>query len=329
MGNESATAAVNTTCLFDEEFLVTVMPPALAIFFILAASFNSFSLWILCFRIKQKTPIDFLMLNLCMGDLLFSLTYPLLITYYSNDNHWVFGNFMCKLQAFSISSSALASVFFLACISSYRCYMIIKPMQSQKRITKKCTIILSVIIWLLTCGVISPTFFIISIFELNGKLHCMSFNEESITANLLPSTIILFVLGFMIPFGSQLVSTMLIRRELANSKLTSQSQQRGQHAIRMMEVVLFIFLFCFFPPVMTRFLIATVDRNNCSLFQKLGIAYYSSLLCLYLNGVLNPIVYYYAGTKYRSKFNEIMKTWKYFSKPMPVSSNQSVNETKQ
>ncbi|XP_072445309.1 hydroxycarboxylic acid receptor 3-like [Chiloscyllium punctatum] len=329
MGNASVTGAVNTTCLMDEGFLTTMMPPVLAIFFILAAGFNSLSLWILCFCIKQKTPIDILMLNLCVGDLLFSLTYPLMIIYYSNNSHWIFGNFMCKLQAFITFSSLLASVFFLACISSYRCYMIIKPIQSQNRITKKCTIILSAIIWLLTCGFTCSAFLAINIFELNGKLQCMSFNEPNITDHLLSSTITVFVLVFLIPFVSLLVSTILIRWELANSKFTSQSQQRGQHAIKMTEAVLFIFLICFFPPVVTRFLIATVDRNNCPIFQKLGIAFYSSLLCLYLNGVLNPIVYYYSGTKYRSKLIEIMKSWKHFNKPMPASSNRNESESRQ
>ncbi|XP_067824013.1 hydroxycarboxylic acid receptor 3-like [Heptranchias perlo] len=328
MGNSSATTATNTTCLLDEEFLTTMMPPPLTIIFILAASFNSLALWIFCFHVKKKTPIDILMLNLCVGDLLFSLTYPLLISYYSNNNHWIFGNFMCKLQTFFTFSSILTSVFFLTCISNYRCYMIIKPIQSQNRITKKCTIVLSVLIWLLTGGITSTSFLSVNIFEMNGKLHCMSFNEANINDNLLPSTIVLFVLGFMIPFGSLLVSTIFIQRELANSALTSQSLQRGQHAIKMMVVVLSIFIICFLPAAVTRFLIATVDRENCPLFQKLGVAYYSSLLCLYLNGVLNPIVYYYTGTKYRSKLIKAIKSWTCCKKPVAASCNPDANESK-
>ncbi|XP_072326310.1 hydroxycarboxylic acid receptor 3-like [Scyliorhinus torazame] len=327
MGNSSVTSAVNTTCLFNEEFLTTMMPPTLTIFFILAAGLNAFSFWVLCFQIKKKTPIDILMLNLCGCDLLMALTYPLLITYYSKDNHWIFGNFMCKLHAFITFSSVLASVLFLACISSYRCYMIVKPVQAQYRITKKCTIALSATIWLVTCGFMSLIFRMVNVFQLNGKLHCISFNEAGISKHLLPSTIQVFVLGFLIPFGFLLVSTILIRQELAKPSLTSQSQQRGQHAVKMMAVVLFIFTICFLPTVVSRFLIATVDRRNCSLFQKLGIAYYSSLLCLYLNGILDPIVYYYAGTKYRSKIIQVMKSWKSFKKPMAASSILNVSES--
>ncbi|XP_038669022.1 hydroxycarboxylic acid receptor 2-like [Scyliorhinus canicula] len=222
----------------------------------------------------------------------------------------------------------LASVFFLACISSYRCYIIVKPVQAHNRITKKYTIALSATIWLVTCGLLSLIFRTVNVFQLNGKLHCMSFNEASISEHLLPSTIQLSVLGFLIPFGFLLVSTILIRRELAKPTLTSQSQRRGQHATKMMAVVLFIFTICFLPTVLSRFLIATVDRRNCSLFQKLGVAYYSSLLCLYLNGILDPIVYYYAGTKYRSKITQAMKSWKSFKKPMAASSNLNVSESK-
>ncbi|XP_067866042.1 P2Y purinoceptor 3-like [Heterodontus francisci] len=327
MGNSSVLTASNTTCQFNEEFLITMAPPALIILFILAASFNSFALWILCFHMKKKTPIDILMLNLCVSDLLFTLSYLLLIIYHSNNNHWIFGNVMCKLQAFFTFSNMFASVFFLASISSYRCYIIIRPIQTQKRITKKCTFALAVLIWLLSCGFTTPIFLSVNIFELNGKLHCMSFNEANIENNILPSTIQLFVLAFLIPFGFLSVSTILIQRKLANSALTAQSQQRSQHASKMMVVVIFIFTICFFPSVLSRFLIATVDRKNCPLFQKLGVAYYSSLLCLCLNGVLDPIVYYYAGTKYRYKLMKVINSWKCEKKPAASSSNLNLRES--
>uniref|UniRef100_UPI00398EF57E lysophosphatidic acid receptor 4-like n=1 Tax=Pristiophorus japonicus TaxID=55135 RepID=UPI00398EF57E len=322
MANSSVTAAANTTCLLDEEFLTIMMPPALTILLILAVSFNSLALWIFCFHVKKKIAIDILMINLCVGDLLFSLTYPIAITYYSN-NHWIFGNFMCKLQAFIVYTTVLASVFFLTCISNYRCYMIVKPFQSQIRITKKCTIVLSVLIWLLAGGLMSTSFFMVNVFELNGKLHCMSFNEENISNTLLPSTMTLFVLGFVIPCGSLLVSTILIQRKLASSALTSQSQQKGKHAVKMMVVVFSIFIICFLPSPVTRFWIATAERNNCPHFQKLCEAFYSSVLCLYLNGILNPIVYYFAGTKYRSRLTKAIKSWKCCKGAVAVNSNES------
>ncbi|XP_041052626.1 proteinase-activated receptor 2-like [Carcharodon carcharias] len=312
-------------CLQNEDFLSTIMAPAITVIFILAAGFNSFSLWILCFQVKKKTPIDILMLNLCVGDLLFSFTSPFLIIYYSH-NHWIFGSFMCKLQVFFTSGCVLASLFFLACISSYRCYMITKPIQFQHRITKKRTIAISIIIWLLACGFSSPSFYMINNFEMNGKLYCLSFNEPHVSRILLPSGIILFVVGCAIPFGFLLVSTILMQRELANSALTSQSQQRNQHAVKMMVFVLFVFIICFFPLAVGHFLIATVDRNNCLLFQRAGMVYYSSLLCTHINGVLDPIVYYFASTKYRSMVIKVMKSWKCFKKPVAASRDLNVNE---
>ncbi|XP_067824012.1 hydroxycarboxylic acid receptor 3-like [Heptranchias perlo] len=317
-----------TTCVVDEQFLTIMMPPTLTIIFILAASFNGLALWIFCFHVKKKTPMDILMLNLCVGDLLFSLTYPLVITYHSNDNHWIFGNFMCKLQIFFMYSILMASVFFLTCISNYRCYMIIKPIQSKNRITKKCTIILSVLIWLLAGGLMSTSFFRVNLFEMKGKLHCITFNQLNLQKKLQSSTALLFVLSFVIPFGSLLVSTLLIQRKLANSALTPQSQ-RGKRAIKMIIVVLCIFIICFLPVNVTRLVLSTVDHKNCALLQKVVVVYYSCILGLYLNNVLDPIVYFYAGTKYRSKLINTIKGSALCNKlPIASRSNHSDSESK-
>uniref|UniRef100_UPI00398EE708 P2Y purinoceptor 1-like n=1 Tax=Pristiophorus japonicus TaxID=55135 RepID=UPI00398EE708 len=327
MNNSSVTTAANTTCLLDEEFLTIMMPPALTIFLILAASFNSLALWIFCFHVKKKTAIDILMINLCVGDLLFSLTYPITIIYYSN-NHWIFGNFMCKLQTFLIYSILIASVFFLTCISNYRCYMIIKPIQSQIRITKKCTIVLSVLIWLLAGGLMSTSFLRINVFEMNGKLHCMSLNQPNVRKQFLSSTVALFVFSFVIPFGSLLVSTLLIQRKLANATVTSQSQI-GQRAVKMIIIVLCIFVICFLPVNVIRLVLSVMDSKNCALLQKLGVVYYSCVLCIYLNGVLDPIVYFYAGTKYRSKLIKAIKGSTFCNKlPIASRSTHSNSESK-
>ncbi|XP_059511168.1 hydroxycarboxylic acid receptor 3-like [Stegostoma tigrinum] len=321
-------SAINGTCLLDETFLTIMMPPALTILFIFAASLYSLALWTFCFHVKKKAPLNILMLNLCIRDLLFSLTYPIVITYYSNNNHWIFGNFMCKLQTFLIYFIILASIFFLTCICNYWCYMIVRPVHSQNRITKKRAIVLRVLIWLLAGGLMSPSFSRISVFEMDGQLHCMSFNQPNVHKQFHSSTIVLFLLSFVIPFVSLFVSTLLIHTKLANSTLTSQSQ-KGQRAIKMVIIVLCIFVICFLPINAMHLTLSIVDRSNCKNQQHLGVLYYAGVLTLYLNNVLDPIVYFYAGTKYRAKFISSIKGCTFCkSLPITISSTQSDRESK-
>ncbi|XP_069768152.1 P2Y purinoceptor 4-like [Narcine bancroftii] len=321
--NSSATVMINRTCLLDEQFLTRMMPPALTTFFIVGMSFNGLTLWIFYSHMRKKTPIDILMLNLCLGDQFFTFTYPLLIVYHSNNNVWVFGNFMCKLQVFFIYGFLLTSVFFLTWISIYRCYMIIRPIQFQNRMTRKCTIVLCVLIWSFAvfCG--SPSFFTVSTFELNGKLHCMSFNQPNIEKNILASTLLLFALSFGIPFIILLVSTLLVQRKLANLTLTARSQN-GRYAVRMMTIILIIFVICVLPINITRLTLAIVGQNNCTRFQQLGVVYYCCVLAIYANNVLDPFVYFYANTKYRLKLINAIKGIG-FCKNLPLagSSTQS------
>ncbi|XP_059829048.1 hydroxycarboxylic acid receptor 2-like isoform X1 [Hypanus sabinus] len=325
--NSSPTVRTNGTCFFDEQFLTRMIPPALTIFFILAVSFNSLTLWIFCSQVKKKAPIDILMLNLCLGDLLFSFTYPLLITYHSNNNHWIFGELLCKLQTFFIYFILMASVFFLICISTYRCYMVLKSIQSKNRITKKCTIALSILIWLLTGFVTSPAFSRTRVFKMNGRIHCMSLNHPDIKKVLQSSTVKLFILSFVIPFVTLLVSTLLVQRKLANLTLAARSQ-KFQYAVRMMIVILCIFVICFLPVNVARLVISTVGMNNCTLFQQLGVAYYWCLLAIYSNTILDPIVYFYASTKYRTMFINTIKGMGFCKKlPGVVSNTQSTSES--
>ncbi|XP_055513911.1 P2Y purinoceptor 4-like [Leucoraja erinacea] len=327
-GNSSVIATINRTCLLDEQFLTIMMPPILTIFFILAASFNSLALWIFCSHMKKKTPIDILMLNLCMVDLLFTLTYPLVIIYHSNSNYWIFGNFVCKLQTFMMYCTVLASVFFLTCISNYRCYVIIKPIHSQSRVTKKCTIIICVLIWLLAGLFAFPSFYRVNVFELNGKIHCLSFNHPNVETDVLTFTIMLFILTFGIPFISLLVSTLLIQRKLANLTLTAHSE-KGRHAIRMMIVILCIFVICFLPINVARLIMSVVSVKSCKNYQQIGVVYYCCVLALYANNVLDPFVYFYAGTKYRSKLINAIKGVAFCNKlPIAASSTQSNTESR-
>ncbi|XP_062887360.1 P2Y purinoceptor 4-like [Mobula hypostoma] len=320
--NSSATVRTNETCFLDEQFLTRLMPPALTIFFILAVSFNSLVLWIFCSQVKKKAPIDILMLNLCLGDLFFSFTYPLVISYHSNNNHWIFGEFMCKLQTFFIYFFLMASIFFLTCISNYRCYMVLKPIQSKNRITKKCTIALSIFFWLLAGFVTSPAFSRTTAFEMNGRLCCMSFNQPLKKEVIQSSTVKLFILSFGIPFVSLLVSTLLVQRKLANLTLAAHSQ-KNQYAIRMMIVILCIFVICFLPVNVARLVISTVGVKNCTLFQQLGVAYYCCVLAIYSNTVLDPIVYFYASTKYRTMLINTIKGMGFCNKLPTVASNSA------
>ncbi|XP_032901917.1 P2Y purinoceptor 4-like [Amblyraja radiata] len=323
-GNSSFIAPMNRTCLLDEQFLTRMMPPTITIFFILATSFNSLALWIFCSHIKKKTSIDILMLNLCISDLLFTLTYPLVIIYHSNNNYWIFGNFVCKLQTFLMYCSGVAGIFFLTCISNYRCYVIIKPIQSKSRITKKCTIVICVLIWLLAGIFAFQSFFTINVFELNGKLHCMSYNHPITEEVLLTSNIILFILTFGIPFTSLLVSTLLIQRKLANLTLTAHSEN-CRHAVRLMMVILCIFVICFLPINVTRLIVSIMRVKSCKNYQQIGVVYYCCVLALYANSFLDPFVYFYAGTKYRSKLINAIKGVAFCNK-LPAAPNPTVNQ---
>ncbi|CAL8269900.1 unnamed protein product [Gadus morhua 'NCC'] len=92
---------------------------------------NALVLWVVGFRLRQRTVASVWVLNLALSDFLATLTLPL-FTHYLHSNHsWELGGALCSAQTSVFFLNMFVSAFLLAAISLDRCLLVVRPVWSQ------------------------------------------------------------------------------------------------------------------------------------------------------------------------------------------------------
>uniref|UniRef100_A0A671UYH1 Si:dkey-78k11.9 n=1 Tax=Sparus aurata TaxID=8175 RepID=A0A671UYH1_SPAAU len=99
--------------------------------------------------LKKLKIINVFVFNLGLADILYLLTLPFLVVYYSMKSKWIFGEVFCKITRFCFNVNLYGSIGFLTCISVYRYLAIVHPVKVMGRLTFTRSVIISVIVWLL------------------------------------------------------------------------------------------------------------------------------------------------------------------------------------
>ncbi|XP_070703580.1 suppressor of SWI4 1 homolog [Pempheris klunzingeri] len=196
-----------------ESFQKALLPSVYGVEFIVALAGNLFALWLLLARERRNWHTGVVLsCNLVISDLLYILTLPLLIVYYSRDKHWVFGNAACKIERFLFTCNLHASIFFIMAISVNRCVALACPFFTRSYVRPAHAKVISVIIWIIV-GVIScPVLNFASTCDTDTSTLCVSFcvrthRDESphVTYKMF-----LAVFGCLVPFLVTLTSYCVV-----------------------------------------------------------------------------------------------------------------------
>uniref|UniRef100_A0A3B3VI97 Prostaglandin D2 receptor 2 n=1 Tax=Poecilia latipinna TaxID=48699 RepID=A0A3B3VI97_9TELE len=92
---------------------------------------NALIIWVLGFRLRQRTVASIWMLNLAMSDFLATLTLPLFTFYFYSSHSWELGYPLCIVQTSIFFFNMFVSAFLLAAISLDRLLLVSKPVWSK------------------------------------------------------------------------------------------------------------------------------------------------------------------------------------------------------
>ncbi|XP_034750322.1 suppressor of SWI4 1 homolog [Etheostoma cragini] len=138
-----------------EKFQLALLPSMYGLEFLVAVAGNLFALWLLMVRERRNWHTGVVLsCNLAISDLLYVLTLPLLIVYYSLDKHWVFGDAVCKIERFLFTCNLYVSICFIMAISVNRCVALACPFFTRSYVEPAHAKAISVIIWIVV-GIIS------------------------------------------------------------------------------------------------------------------------------------------------------------------------------
>lgn len=198
-----------------EKFQQGWLPAVYGIEFIVALVGNVFALWLLVVRERRNWHTGVVLsFNLAISDLLYVLTLPLLIVYYSLGKHWLFGDALCKIERFLFTCNLYVSIFFIMAISVNRCVALRCPFFTRSRVEPGHAKAVSVFIWIVVGVISSPVFKFASVChnEVNNKTQCVSFCDRIPQVEKPHFTYKLFLamFGCLVPFVVTFISYCVV-----------------------------------------------------------------------------------------------------------------------
>ena len=236
------TAKVNGTqilgtwsCNFNPTAAIIGQTFALCLLFVVSLTGNSL-IGLIVYKTKtMRKPINFLIVNMAMSDLLFAIfPFPWKITELQARAVWLIsgplGQTLCKLAPFLTEVSATVSVQSLVLIAVDRFGAVVFPLRSSLISTKLCRFFIPAT-WIVAMVIHSPYLFVFKLAEYPEGLVCLqqwneAFGETSSGANY---HLVVFILLICIPFVliAILYLTILLNsspgRFQANNRSTQES----------------------------------------------------------------------------------------------------------
>lgn len=251
-------------------------------------------------KIRPFNSSIIIMLNLAMADLLYVLSLPFLVHFYTTGD-WVLGKFMCSLVRYSFHFNLYGSILLLTCLSVFRYVVVVYPLKAAQVNRQSWGIISCLTVWLICLIGMIPMFSLIATEERCNKTICLDFASNNPEYTSLYCWI-LTIFGFLVPLFVVCLCYTRVARVLSQGLLAHRSSQF--RARRMTVLILVVFVVCFTPYHLLR--LARVDTRVASVSfavqEIVHTAYIISRPLAGLNTFFNLALYTLAGDRFQQAF---------------------------
>ncbi|XP_066136940.1 uracil nucleotide/cysteinyl leukotriene receptor [Saccopteryx bilineata] len=265
--------------------------------FLLAFVGNTLALWLFIRDHRSNTPANVFLMHLAMADLSCVLVLPTRLIYHFSGNHWPFGEVPCRLTGFLFYLNMYASIYFLTCISADRFLAIVHPVKSLKFRRPLYAHLACAFLWVVVAVAMAPLLVSPQTVQTNHTIVCLQLYREKASQQALVS----LAVAFTFPFVTTVTCYLLIIRSLRQGPRVEKRLK--SKAVRMIGMVLAIFLVCFVPYHVHRFLYVLHYRSSgasCAAQRALALGNRITSCLTSLNGALDPIMYFFVAEKFHS-----------------------------
>ncbi|XP_029499210.1 free fatty acid receptor 2-like [Oncorhynchus nerka] len=252
-------------------------------------------------KVRQKAmPIDILLLNLTVSDLLFLLFLPFKMKEAADNNVWNMPVFLCPLTSFVFYATIYNSTFFLTAISVERYLGVAFPIKYKLIRRSLYTTVASVAFWVISMAHVSIVYIIPYLVDSNatqeGNMCYTNFTQMQLRV-LIPVRLELFLVLFCVPFFICCFCYINFIRIL--SQLPSIKPKKRLRAIGLSLATLLVFIVCFAPYNLSH-LVGFVNWESPNWRM-------AALLSSTINASLDPIIFYFSSSALRCTFRLFLK----------------------
>ncbi|NXB97325.1 P2RY8 protein, partial [Vidua macroura] len=305
--NESHLDALTLSMLQNKTVSIT-LPIVYTVVALVSIPGNLFSLWVLCWHIKPKTPSVIFMINLSITDLMLASCFPFQISYHLQSNHWRFGKTLCSLVTVMFYSNMYSSILTMTFISMERYMGVVHPLKLSKWRRKRYALAACLAMWfslLLAFYPLETTDLTYEVKEL-GIITCF----DVLKWDMLPTfgawvafLLTLFVVLFLIPFVVTVGCYIGIIRKLIQTSSRYGNKQKTR-SIYLATIVLLSFITCFAP---NNFILFAHMISRLFYSSSLYPAYKLTLCLSCFNNCIDPFIYYFASKEFYQKFMQLFR----------------------
>ncbi|XP_077193035.1 free fatty acid receptor 2-like [Paroedura picta] len=252
-------------------------------------------------KVRQKpTPIDILLLNLTISDIILLLFLPFKMVEAASGMTWPLPDFLCPLTGFCYYSSIYISTLFLTAVSVERYLGVAYPIKYKLNRRPAYAVVASIFFWLLACSHCSIVYIVqyqvVGLNETGSAPDNISKCYEKFSSSqlriLLPVRLELCLSLFCLPFLITLFCYVNLIRILTS--LPNIQARRKQRAVGLAVATLLNFAICFAPYNISH--IVGFIRNQSPPWRVYA------LLLSTLNASLDPAIFYFSSTAIRQTF---------------------------
>ncbi|XP_051533377.1 cysteinyl leukotriene receptor 2-like [Myxocyprinus asiaticus] len=294
-----------------DDFKHVVYPVAYLIIFVLGTAGHSLSICVFFsqWRVQKSfTPVNLLMVNLLVSDLMLVCSLPLRISYYLLNSHWPFGDIACRVILYVFYLNMYSSVYFLVALNVLRYLALVWPYLYLRIQTHCCAGIVCGLIWLLMALASSPLLFSKRGNRGEGSARCLELALESVEKLLFINNVS-FPVGFFLPLVVIIFCSVFVVKSLLRPRPgLGRTRPCRKKACALVIISFGIFLLCFLPYHVVRTIFLYTEkqvktneyRGSCHyLCVVRKVAVISHCLCT-ANSCLDPVLFFFVGENFRT-----------------------------
>ncbi|NXN96604.1 PSYR protein, partial [Rhinopomastus cyanomelas] len=300
----------NTTkCHDDHTMDKYLFPFVYSIVMMISIPINCISLCVSCIQVRKKNELAVYIFSLSLADLLYSLILPLWIDYAWNGDDWRLSASLCQISAFLMHMNFYTSTAFLACISVDRYLALVHPLKLQHLRTRKFSLIVSIVVWLLESTLNSVILMKKEVFSdpCNFTNHTLCYDKYPLEWWQSQINLLRICSGYMVPLIIIVFCYHKIYQVVRCNQATVDEEKKKVKKLILNITVTFIV--CFTPYHVTLFIrsIREPYTHDPQLAQSMYKVFRVTQALTSFNCVADPILYCFVSETARTDILNLLR----------------------
>ena len=311
----------NGSCfsLINPETLKTGQTVALSLILVVSLVGNSLIVLIVYKTPTLRKPINMLIANMAMSDLLYPIFFVPARLAEWHAGSWLIGGTLgqalCKIHIFLVDVSSLVSIQSLVLITVDRFVAVVVPLRSPL-VSRKLCLFFIVASWIVAMAVHSPYLVAYKLGKYPERLMCKGLWQEAFGGNTYPNYILAgAIVFFYIPFVLLVIlySNILIKlknqvhpgEQSANAE--QQRTRRNRNVLKMAITIVVVFFICWIP-LISNAIIDNFSAPDSLIFFSCSFHLYRTVtfFMAFANCAINPIICLTLNSNYRQAFKRLV-----------------------